>query len=102
MKVKIYKNPYKAAIDILIYEEREGKRYIAQPVTLVFKEWKEGETIEPTLTVAHFLEDEFLKALAEALDEKGIKTDKDAKIEGLLEATRHHLEDLRRLLKLRK
>jgi len=101
MKVKIYKNPYKDIIEFLIYDERNGKRYIAQPVKLIFKEWKEGEEIKPTLEIGGFFEGEFLEALAEALDEKGIKTDKDAKIEGILEATKYHLEDLRKLLKLK-
>jgi len=40
--------------------------------------------------------------LAEELDKRDIKTDKDAKIQGILEATRFHLMDLRELLKLTK
>ena len=44
---------------------------------------------------------DFLQGLAEALDKQGIKTDKDAKIQGTLDATRYHLEDLRKLLKLK-
>jgi len=39
----------------------------------------------------------WLEALAEALDGAGIKTDK-AKAEGLLEATKYHLEDMRNLV----
>jgi len=101
MKVKIYKNPYKDFIEFLIYYEQNGKRYIAQPVELIFKEWKENKEIKPTLKISGFFEGEFLRALAEALNEKGIKTDKDAKIEGTLEATKYHLEDLRKLLKLK-
>jgi len=100
MKVKIHKNPYTDCIEFLIYYEENGKRYVAQPVKLIFKEWKEGEKIKPTLELSIF-EADFLKSLAEALDEKGIKTNKDAKIEGILEATRYHLEDLRKLLKLK-
>ena len=45
---------------------------------------------------------EVLKGLAEALDNEGIKTDNDFKIQGLLEATKLHLNDMRRLLKLEK
>ena len=100
MKIKIHKNPYSDAIEFLIYKEQNGKKYIAQPVEIIFEEHKEGKAIKPTLTIGGFFEGEFLNALAEALDEKGIKTDKDAKIEGTLGATRYHLEDLRKLLKL--
>ncbi len=34
------------------------------------------------------------------LDEQGVKMSRDARIEGTPEATRHHLEDLRKSLKL--
>jgi len=101
IKVKIYKSIATNAIELFIYEERNGKRYVAKPVKLVFEEWKEGEIIKPTLIFYHFVGEEFLKSLAEALDEKGIKTEQDAKIAGTLEATRYHLEDLRKLLKLK-
>lgn len=66
--------------------------------------WKEldgsNKVIKPTFFIGGMLEREFLEVLAEALDKKNIKTDKDAKIQGTLEAQKYHLEDLRKLLKL--
>lgn len=41
-----------------------------------------------------------LQAFANSLASKGIKTTNDSKNEGLLEATKYHLEDMRTLLKL--
>jgi hypothetical protein len=41
------------------------------------------------------LEREQLKALADGLANYGVKTDTDAKLQGTLEATRYHLEDMR-------
>lgn len=38
------------------------------------------------------------KAFADALAGMGIKTDNDHKIAGTLEATKHHLEDMRRIV----
>ncbi len=44
---------------------------------------------------------EIEKALAEWLSKKGVRPDDNAKIEGTLQATRYHLEDLREMLKLK-
>jgi hypothetical protein len=60
-----------------------------------------GEDPKPFLTFSGTIAQEFFQGLAEALDAQGIKTDKDAKIQGTLEATKYHLEDLRTLLKLK-
>lgn len=43
-----------------------------------------------------------LRSFSNSLAELGIKTTNDHKNEGLLEATKYHLEDLRTLLKLKK
>lgn len=78
------------------------RTYIAKPVKLEFKEIKAGEIPPPTLVLRGLVAQDVMQSLAEALDKKGFKTDKDAKIEGTLVATRYHLEDLRKLLNLEK
>jgi hypothetical protein len=55
---------------------------------------------EYVLTIPYDMSGEFEHALLEWLKKKGIRHDNDARIEGTLEATRKHLEDLRELLKL--
>lgn len=54
------------------------------------------------LKIPGFLADSFFKSFAEVLDKQGVKTDNDAKIQGTLDATKYHLEDLRTLLKIKK
>jgi len=72
---------------------------VAQPMKLEFKEVKKEDKIEePTLRLSCSIKDEFLKAMAEALDKEGIKTENDFKIQGLLEATKYHLEDMRKIV----
>lgn len=44
---------------------------------------------------------DMLKAFAELASGKGIKLESDLKREGQLEATKYHLEDMRKLLKLK-
>jgi hypothetical protein len=60
---------------------------------------EEGDTIpsDYIIKLPRYFADDLLKALAEALDEKNIKTDNDAKIQGVLEATKYHLEDMRKI-----
>ncbi len=89
--------------DIYIVDRSNGRRYLAQPLgDLVFKEIQDGDRREPTLRLGGFMTGDLLRALAEALDKIDVKTEKDAKLAGTLEATRVHLQDLRMLLNLRK
>jgi hypothetical protein len=53
---------------------------------------------KPLLRLKGKSANELLKAIANAVDKKGIKTDSNSKIEGLLEATRTHLDDMRKLV----
>ena len=95
----IQKQVWSDAVEIAFLQEKDGKQYIAKPVILEFVELPEYELPEvPTLRLGHLWADSFLKAIAEALDEAGIKTNSDAKIAGTLEATRGWLEDMRKLV----
>jgi len=79
--------------------DKYGKRYIAKPMYMEFEELNyEGSCPKPTLSITGELAPAFLQAIAQSLDENGIKTENDFKIQGLLEATKYHLEDLRRLI----
>lgn len=102
MKVIIRFEPDFDGAYIYLYEEYDGKKYLAKPINLEFSEIKEAVIMGPTIKIPYYDAKEFMESMAEQLDKDGIKTDKDAKIEGTLEATRFHLEDLRKLLKLNK
>jgi len=101
-KVFIQKQDFTDSVSIYFVEENDGKRFYAKPINLEFEHMEEGSEIQPTLHLHGMMAGSFLKSFAEVLDKNGIKTDKDAKIEGTLEATRFHLDDLRILLKLKK
>jgi len=92
-------------IELFIFEERgDGKFSVALPTQLTFKTMADEEVaqiIEPSLKLPGNIGRALLQAFAEALDKDGIKTDKDAKLQGTIEATKYHLEDLRTLLKLK-
>ena len=59
-----------------------------------------GTKQEPSLHLPGRLGEEVMQAMAEAFSKRGVKTENDHKIQGTLEATKYHLEDLRKLLKL--
>ena len=105
LKVWFDRLDFSRTLNIALVREREdGKLWVGrvQPDGGVkYIEQEQGTVPPPTFT----LYDEgkqFLKACAEELARQGVKTDNDHKIEGQLESTRYHLEDLRSLLKLKK
>lgn len=98
--VSIFKQEWNAGLAITIWEERNGRIYVAKPMDIVFKECPQGYSTEPTMRIDHFHAPEFMRAFAEALDKAGVKTESDATIAGTLKAQSYHLEDLRKMLKL--
>jgi hypothetical protein len=101
MKVKIYSRPEFSEQEIIIYEERDGKRYVAKPVEFVFKEYKDGKMVEPTIRLGQEFSIPFMQAMADELSKNGIRTEMDKQNEGSLAATKYHLSDLRKLLKIK-
>ncbi len=78
----------------------DGSMSVAKPVNLVFERVEPGiRVVDPTLRISRDLAPKFLKALAECMDKEGIKTENDHKIQGLLEATKLHLKDMRELVR---
>ncbi len=102
LKVYMQWADYANSLEVAIVDEREdGSSRSVKPVELEFEDVQEGEYIKPAFVLRHRMAKSFMGAMAEVLDKQGVKTDKDAKIEGTLDATRYHLEDLRKLLKLK-
>ena len=101
-EIKIYNEPWKDIVSFVVMYREGMDTYCAQTSKLEFKKIDaDNRKLVPLFELPKELADQFFKALAEALDEKDIKTDNDFKIKGLLDATKYHLEDLRKLLKLK-
>lgn len=99
MLVNIRKGWRNGTVEILFMEERGREYYIAEPVEFKWRKIDVYEAVDTcTISLGHFEGQEFLKAMAEALDENGVKTDNDNKIAGLLEAKKEHLADMRKLV----
>lgn len=101
MEVKIYTRPDFGEQEIIIYEERGGKIYVAKPVEFIFEEYIPAKYAEPTIKLSHEFAAPFMQAMADELRKNGIRTKQDEINEGELVATKHHLSDLRKLLKIK-
>jgi hypothetical protein len=98
LRIKAFNNPHTGAVEFYIsYKDQNGRRMVGLPMEFVFEAHEEGRQYPPTWRIDAFEAQDFLTALANALDEQGVKTDNDHKIAGTLEATRVHLDDMRRI-----
>ena len=97
--IKIRHNPMTEAIGIYFgMQDSEGFK-VAKSVKLEYEKIDEGALdVEPTLTIPSYLGSDFLKTLLNAIENQGIKSESTSKTEGLLEATKYHLEDMRKIV----
>lgn len=95
LKIAISQEAWAGGTSVWIARKGPQGLAVAEPVELVFRAAEEGATVEPTLQMNSEFAHQLFAALAEALDEQGIKTTKDANLAGELTATKYHLEDMR-------
>jgi len=102
MEIKIFNDFQTFDTKIIVFQREGNINGVYNLYTGIIKEIKQGRPIpeEFVMKIPNHLVSPLFKALAEALDKQGIKTEMDAKIEGKFEATKYHLEDLRIMLKL--
>lgn len=97
MPIKVIRDAWTRQIKIFVLEYRDHQKYV-----LHGNEWEfvaEGASMPmPTVIIQRDDIDELLKELLK-LD---VKPTAHSKLEGTLDATKFHLEDLRTLLKLKK
>ena len=95
-KTYIRISPIEDCVDIYFVEISPGLdrmiTAVAKPMELQFERVGEGfAPMQPSLRIPGRESVQFLKSIAEALDQNGTKTDDDHKIAGTLEATKFHL-----------
>lgn len=103
MEIRIGKDFDRSEIQIIFLERQEGiitayNFYTGEALTLEKGKPIDGKFI---LRIPEFIFPDLLKAMADLLEKERIQTDSQAKREGELLATKSHLEDLRKLLKLK-
>jgi hypothetical protein len=95
VKIHVSASPTTAAINVYLYDERNGRTFVAEPVELKFRAVEETELgCLPTLQVSYLFWTQVKSAIADMFSPK----EDDSKLEGVLQATRAHLDDMRKLV----
>ena len=92
-EVYIRNKTYSNMIEVAFVKIKNGKRFIAKPVNLEFKEIEEGVETRATMEFNLWEGKELLNAFKKELE--GINLNQ---IEGELKATKYHLEDMRKIV----
>ena len=97
--IKVRHNPMTEGLGIYFGMEDSQGFKVAKPVKLEYEKIDEGALdVKPTLIIPSYLGSDFLKTLLSAIENQGIKPESTSKTEGLLEATKYHLEDMRNIV----
>ncbi len=101
LKIKTFEEPTLLRTKVLFLDE--DNKTIYNFYTNTARVRKEGKVLEESdfMHIPTDMVDDFIKACANFLDQKGIKTKSEHTLEGKLGATERHLADLRQLLKLK-
>jgi len=98
VKIFIKENYPFNTVDIYITMDKDGKRYVAEPMNLSFKELVAGSASEATLETDRVIAKELLQGLSTALNQAGYRDNATESFQSELNATRKHLEDIRSLV----
>ncbi len=96
--ISIEQRPFCAELGIYIVDRRGNDLSVAGPVDLEFHPYKEGDEVKPTLSIPFWMAEEFMQAFVDELSNNGVKTKNELTMEGELNATKYHLEDMRKLV----
>ena len=100
LKMLFDRSDWDKDLRVLICVEAEGIiTHVAKPVEIVLEPREIGKPLGETFTIGHRIEAEgFIQSIHKSLQYLGSKAEPDSKLEGELEATKKHLEDLRNML----
>lgn len=100
-KVDVIFSPIKSGFDVYVSRrltDNQKQFYADGGKTLITLE--NGKAVEPEKYIFAFLDSDIAPQLLQKLSDKGLVTYNDSRNAGLLEATKYHLEDMRKIAKL--
>lgn len=102
LKMLFDRSDWDRDLRILICVETEGRiTHTAKPVEIELVPHEPGTGFGETFRISRRIEaDGFLQSIHKSLEYLGSKAEPDSKLEGELEATKKHLDDLRNMLGL--
>jgi hypothetical protein len=90
--IRVAKGPWNAGLQVLISGSKDGRMYVAEPITV--RPLEPAELFEPQLE----LNDSEAQSLMDQLWQCGIRPTEGTGSAGAMAATQAHLADLRRLI----
>ena len=102
LKMLFDRTDWERDLKVLICVEAEGIiTNVVKPFDLELVPREPGKPLGETFTISHHIDAEgFLQSIHKSLEYLGSKAVPDSKLEGELEATKKHLDDLRNMLGL--
>lgn len=98
LQCSITRDPVMNSVHMTLYTKQDGQYYVVKPVSLELTKADGHCALTPTISLNGPSAEGFLQSLAKALDNQGIKTDSDHRVQGTLDATKVHLDDMRNLV----
>ena len=97
-KVDVVFSPIRMGYEVYVSRrESENHRQFCADGGKMLITLADNERVEPDKCLFALLTDDIAPQLLQKLSDKGLKTNNDSKNEGLLEATKYHLEDMRNI-----
>ena len=88
-------------LEVTLWKRVGDTCFVAKPWVLEFEKVDVGSVVKPSMVIPYQMQGKLLKEILKVIDQQGLKLDTDLKMEGELKATKYHLEDMRKLLKVR-
>jgi len=100
MQVRFENDHMRSSVKVYLFEDSERARVFYTKGGEEAHTVQDGSVLQDEEILFARIPEAALKAFADALAERGVKTDNDHKIAGTLEATKYHLEDMRKIAKV--
>jgi len=101
MQVRFERDWLRSDVRVYLFEDGNRLRTFYAKGGEIAVTVEEGKQMQDDEILFARIPEQALRSFAEALSEYGIKTDNDHKIAGTLEATKYHLEDMRKISKVK-
>ena len=98
IRIEVERDLANREIALYVFDEVGNQTKVWLPWDIAVQTVGESEAAKPTLRLPYKIANDFLNALAQALDKADVKTTHQSFIEGELKAQTLHLEDMRHLV----
>ena len=85
-------------LQLYIYRRCNGRTYVLEPVKLNERLYEQGEVVLPTMHLNEFTAKPLMKALGDAVNDLGMKTESESLLLGKMAAMKEHMRDLQKII----